>query len=104
MDDLTSEQRSIFDLEIGRLRDRLSRRRAVMAIPSLKQRADAIGRLRLAVENLKAAAARQAPAALDLGYRDRGFSADMASKRCPKCGGASSLKLPYGKAAWRRSK
>jgi hypothetical protein len=55
MDEFTPEQQTSFDVEINRLRDRLSLRKAVMALPTLKQRDDAIGRLRLAVVNLMAA-------------------------------------------------
>jgi hypothetical protein len=55
MDEFTPEQQTSFDVEINRLRDRLSLRKAVMALPTLKQRDDAIGRLRLAVVDLMAA-------------------------------------------------
>jgi hypothetical protein len=40
--ELTTEQQAIFDAEIEILRERLERRRAIMALPSLKQRADAL--------------------------------------------------------------
>jgi hypothetical protein len=55
--ELTTEQQAIFDAEIESLRERLGRRRAIMALPSLKQRADALKRLRVAIESVRRAAA-----------------------------------------------
>jgi hypothetical protein len=57
--ELTTEQQAIFDAEIESLRERLQRRRAIMALPSLKQRADALKRLRVAIESVRRAAAAQ---------------------------------------------
>jgi hypothetical protein len=48
--ELTTEQQAIFDAEIEILRERLERRRAMMALPSLKQRADALKSLWVAIE------------------------------------------------------
>jgi hypothetical protein len=55
--ELTTEQQAIFDAEIESLRERLERRRAIMALPSLRQRADALDRLRVAIESVQRAAA-----------------------------------------------
>jgi hypothetical protein len=55
--ELTTEQQAIFDAEIEILRERLERRRAMMALPSLKQRADAVKSLWVAIEGVRRAAA-----------------------------------------------
>jgi hypothetical protein len=55
--ELTTEKQAIFDAEIESLRERLERRKAVMALPSLKQRADALKRLRVAIGSVRRAAA-----------------------------------------------
>lgn len=57
MTELTTEQQAILDAEIESLRERLERRRAIMALPSFKQRADALKSLRVAVEAVRRAAA-----------------------------------------------
>ena len=57
MESLSPEQRAILDEGIAQLRKRLERRKAVMALPSLKRRADALERLRAAVLSVKKAAA-----------------------------------------------
>ena len=59
MTELTIEKQAIFDAEIESLRERLERRKAVMVLPSLKQRADALERLRVAIESVRRAAAAQ---------------------------------------------
>jgi hypothetical protein len=57
--ELTAEQQAIFDAEIESLRERLERRRAIMVLPSLKQRADALDRLRGAIESVRRVAAAE---------------------------------------------
>ena len=57
MSQLTTEQQVIFDAEIESLRKRLGLRKAIMTLPSLKQRADALKRLRVAIESVRRAAA-----------------------------------------------
>ncbi|HEY1888251.1 MAG TPA: hypothetical protein VGG86_19715 [Roseiarcus sp.] len=57
MSELTVEQQAIFDAEIESLRKRLERRKAVIDLPSLKQRADALKSLRVAIERVRTAAA-----------------------------------------------
>jgi hypothetical protein len=57
--ELTAEQQANFDAEIESLRKRLERRKAMMALPSLKQRADALDRLRGAIESVRRAAAAE---------------------------------------------
>jgi hypothetical protein len=57
--ELTTEQQAIFDAEIESLRKRLERRKAIMALPSLKQRADALDRLRGSIESVRRAAAAE---------------------------------------------
>jgi hypothetical protein len=54
---LTPEPRAVFDAEILRLQDDLSWRKATMGLPPKGRRADDIDKLRVAVENLKRAAA-----------------------------------------------
>ena len=57
MTELTTEQQAIFDAEIESLWERLERRRAIMALPSLKQRANALKGLWVAIEGVRRAAA-----------------------------------------------
>ena len=60
MPDLTPEQQAIFDAEIESLRERLDWRKAIMALPSLKQRAAALKSLRVAVSSVRRASRSKA--------------------------------------------
>jgi hypothetical protein len=53
----TPGQQAVFDAEFERLRDDVSRRKEIMALPSLKQRATDLDALRVAVEKIKKARA-----------------------------------------------
>jgi hypothetical protein len=60
MPDLTPEQQAIFDAEIESLRERLDWRKAIMALPSLKQCAAALKSLRVAVSSVRRASRSKA--------------------------------------------
>jgi hypothetical protein len=53
IDDLSPEQRATLDAEIPALRHRLELRKAIRALPSMRERDAHIDKLRLAVEGLK---------------------------------------------------
>jgi hypothetical protein len=53
IDDLSPEQRATLDAEIPALRHRLELRKAIRALPSMRERDAHIDKLRLAVERLK---------------------------------------------------
>jgi hypothetical protein len=57
IDDLSPEQRAALDAEIHTLRHRLELRKAIKALPSIRERDADIDKLRLAVEGLKTHAA-----------------------------------------------
>jgi hypothetical protein len=53
----SDEERAIFDAEMQSLRKRMAWRKAIMALPTKRQRDTDIDRLRVTVERLKVAAA-----------------------------------------------